>query len=124
MLTHEKYNDFINLLSPFDKAFYESTIEADTYKEFNALMDKYHLNQEINSLKNDKSKLNKQKNKLKKDIDKLKKQKAKLQDNNKKLKEKNSDLRSELKIMKSTVSWKVTKPLRTVKKELSHKSDD
>ena len=53
-----------------------------------------------------------------------KKQKAKLQDNNKKLKEKNSDLRSELKIMKSTVSWKVTKPLRTVKKELSHKSDD
>jgi len=131
MLTHEKYNDFISLLSPFDKAFYESAIEADTYKEFNALMDNYHLIQEINSLKNNKSKLNKQKNKLKKDIDKLKKQKAKLQDNNKKLKEKNSDLRSknkdlkeELKIMKSTVSWKVTKPLRTVKKELSHKSDD
>lgn len=62
--------------------------------------------------------------KLKQEKTKLKKDNKQLKEKNKKLKKENENLKEELKIIKSTVSWKVTKPLRAVKKELFDNADD
>lgn len=54
----EGYDDLMDILNPNNIKIYENVLESDTYKEYDLLMERVRLNQNINRLNNEKSKLN------------------------------------------------------------------
>lgn len=101
MANEEGLDDFLEILNPRNTAIYQNAKESETYKEFGLLMEKYELDNQIATLKNENNKLKKSNNDLK--------------SKNKKLKnkyEKSMKLNEELLDSKS---WKITKPLRKIR---------
>ena len=138
IIGHERYDEFINVISLKNKAIFDNALSCKNYKEYDFMMYKFETNLKIENLTKDKLHLinhrdelieinethRKENIKLKQEKTKLKKDNKQLKEKNKKLKKENENLKEELKIIKSTVSWKVTKPLRAVKKELFDNADD
>lgn len=137
MCNHEYYDEFINLISFKCKAIFENALSCDTYKEYENRMYKVELEDTVDRLTKEnlrlmdhrdelieikedhrinRKRLQKENKKLKKEIDKLKDKNDKLKQDNADLKMKNAKLKKQLAVMESTVSWKVTKPLRTARK--------
>jgi len=107
----EGHDNLMDIFTPHTLTIYENVMESDTYKEYDLLMERVRLNQQINRLNNEKSMLNDtiknltdKNNKKDKKIDKLNQKNDKLKDKNEKLKMKNKKLKDENNQLKNLVS--------------------
>ena len=140
------YEDYMSVLNSRNKHILNSCLEAKTCKEFKyeraywdaqfELMGKKSevdaLKSENKILKNDYSKLNNEYDDVKKDLNKFKNENTKLKnevssyksknkkldDSVKSLNRRNTILHKEISEYKSSNSWKITKPLRVIKRKL------
>ena len=99
----EKVNTYESEIKKLNSELHEKEIIAEKTKEYLFILDN-QLNVKEKQIKRLTEDYNKQINKLKKEANTLKKE--------------NKKLSNEIEILKSTVSWKATKPLRKVKKLL------
>lgn len=137
------YDDYIEHLDHRNKTIFEFCLNSNTYVEFKYQMafwdaivtrkkkDKVigKLQKENKNIKNDVATLRKERDSLKKERNDLKVEIKKLNDGlnkeiktlknqNKSLENKNSKLNDEISLYKSSNSWKLTKPLRNIKRKM------
>lgn len=133
------YDDYLSVLDSRNKMILNSCLNAESCKEFKYVManwdaqqNLFEKNKEINKFKDeirkwkdDFNQIKKDNENLKKNSDKLNKElkvsKAKikqLENTNNSLNNKNKKLNNEISLYKSSNSWKITKPLRKIKRKM------
>ena len=123
----------IEALDYYVKLFYVNMTQSNTFEEFEISIkanklenENTNLKNEINGLCNENKKLKNKNNKLKNKNIKLTDENKKLKNKNKKLKKDNAELKEKNKRIKKSYadiknskSWKLTKPIRTIKNRIS-----
>lgn len=124
IISEGDYDDYINHLDERNKKIFLSCVESNSYKEFNFEMGYYDKSntvkriQKENKQLSDKIKmLNEQINRLIDENNDLKTANEKLVLDDEILKDENKALLKEITLMKSSNSWKITKPLRSLRQK-------
>lgn len=109
----EEINDLVN---ERNQEILKNSQLANSRFEYSLYMERYDFNEKINQLKDKNKKLNQENKSLKKKNKTLEKNNKTLKTRNEKMKKQNLELREKNQMILSSNSWKLTKPLRNIKR--------